>query len=195
VVSLASGVGDLMSRRAPVLLLRLLGSSLVFGTMASSAESDAHSRAGDVLRVAMPAGVVVYELWRGDDEGLWQFGKSWAATLAATEILKRTTHVERPDGSDDLSFPSGHASNAFVAATYMHRRHGFDQAWPLYLAATYVGWTRVQADRHRWVDIAGSAALAGAFSWWLVTPAREQAVIVVPSLLPGLVSLEVHARW
>jgi membrane-associated phospholipid phosphatase len=184
-----------MSRRVPVLLPRVLASSLVFGTMASSAESDTHSRAGDVLRVAMPVGVVTYEVWRGDNEGLEQFGMSWAATLAATEILKRATHVERPDGSDDLSFPSGHASNAFVAATYMHRRHGFEQAWPLYLAATYVGWNRVQADRHRWADIAGSAALAGVFSWWLVTPEREPAVIVIPSLLPGLVSLQMRVRW
>lgn len=184
-----------MSRRVPVLVLRVLGSFLAFGTTASSAESDAHTRAGDVLSVAMTAGVAGYEVGRGDDEGLWQFGKSWAATLASTQILKHTTNVKRPDGSDDLSFPSQHASNAFAAATYMHRRHGFEQAWPLYLAATYVGWTRVQADKHRWTDIAGSAALAGAFSWCFVTSAGEQAVIVIPSLMPGSVSLEMRARW
>jgi len=143
----------------------------------------------------MPAAVVAYELWRGDDEGLWQFGKSWAVTLGATEVLKRTTHVERPDGSDDMSFPSGHASNAFAAATYMHRRHGIAQAWPWYVAATYVGWTRVQADRHRWADIVGSAAVAGLSSWWLVTPEREKGVVVTPLILPGLVSLQVSARW
>jgi membrane-associated phospholipid phosphatase len=156
---------------------------------------DDHRRAGDVLRYALPAGVVARELWRRDDEGLWQLGQSWAVTILATEALKRTTHVERPDRSDDLSFPSRHASDAFAAATYMHRRHGIDQAWPWYAAATYVGWTRVQSNRHRWVDIAGSAALASASSWWLVSPAGGPRVSVVPMLAPGQFSVAVHTSW
>jgi hypothetical protein len=45
-------------------------------TAASAADVDDHRRAGDALRFAMPAGVVAYELWRGDAEGLWQFGTS-----------------------------------------------------------------------------------------------------------------------
>jgi PAP2 superfamily len=185
-----------MSRGEPARLLRVLVACCVLGPSAASAESDTHRHLGDVLSVAMPVGVAAYEAGRRDDEGLWQFGKSWAATVVSTEILKHTTNVTRPDGSDDRSFPSQHAANAFVAATYMHRRHGFEQAWPLYLAATYVGWTRVQADKHRWADIAGSAALAGAFSWCLVTPASgEPAVVVTPSLAPRAVSLEIRARW
>jgi membrane-associated phospholipid phosphatase len=156
---------------------------------------DGQRRVGDVLRLAMPAGVVGYELWRGDHEGLWQFGKSWAVTLGATEVLKRATHVERPDRSDDLSFPSGHASHAFAAATYMHRRHGLEQAWPWYAAASYVGWTRVHANRHRWVDMAGSAALAGVSSAWLVAPLREERLSWVPLLAPGVIAVEVRARW
>lgn len=172
------------------------GSSLALALAASSAMAgDEHRRAGDVLRYALPAGVVAGELWRSDEEGLWQFGKSWAVTIVATEALKRSTHVERPDRSDDLSFPSRHASDAFAAAAYMHRRHGIDQAWPWYAAATYVGWTRVQANRHRWVDIAGSAALASASSWWLVSPAGGPRVSVVPMLAPGRIAVEVHASW
>ena len=167
---------------------------LVFAATCA-ADGDGHRRAGDVLRFAMPAAVATYELWQRDDEGLWQFGKSWAVTLAATEGLKRITHVERPDHTDDLSFPSGHASHAFAAATYMHRRHGIAQAWPWYAVATYVGWTRVDAKRHRWTDIAGSAALAAASSWWLVTPKNEQTVVFAPVLLPGHVSVELHVRW
>ena len=159
------------------------------------ADVDDHRRAGDVLRFAMPAGVVAYELWRGDTQGAWQFGKSWAVTLGATEALKRTTHVERPDRSNDESFPSGHASHAFAAATYMHRRHGIEEAWPWYAAATYVGWTRVHANRHRWSDVAGSALLAGASSWWLVEPAGTRSVSVIPIVGPDLIAVQVHARW
>jgi len=172
-----------------------VGVLLVLGATASLADTESDLRAGDALRIAMPTAVVAYELWRHDDEGLKQFAKSWALTVGTTEVLKRATHVQRPDGSDDMSFPSGHASNAFAAATYMHRRHGLAQAWPWYVAATYVGWTRVQGDRHRWIDIAGSAALAAASSWWLVTPATDHALIVTPMLSPGRVALDVHLRW
>ena len=177
----------------------MLRSGLAFAmlghTAAAFADVDDHRRAGDVLRFAMPAGVAGYELWRGDKEGVWQFGRSWAVTLGATEALKRITQAERPDRSNNESFPSGHASHAFAAATYMHRRHGIEEAWPWYVAATYVGWTRVHANRHRWGDVAGSAALAGASTWWLVAPAGDQAISVIPTIAPGLVGVQVHARW
>lgn len=172
---------------------RLAPAMLAISTCASA--DDDHRRAGDVLRYAMPAGVVAYELWRGDDKGLWQFGASWAVTLAATELLKRGTRVERPDRSDRLSFPSGHAAHAFAAASYMHRRHGIDHAWPWYVAASYVGWTRVRAQRHRWVDIAGSAAVAGVSSWWLVQPLGGPLVSVVPVVGRGHVAVELRAHW
>ena len=177
-------------------LLRSVLSLVLLNSMgAAMADVDDHRRAGDVLRFAMPAGVVAYELWRGDTEGAWQFGKSWAVTMGAAEVLQRTTHVERPDRSNDHSFPSGHASHAFAAATYMHRRHGIEEAWPWYAAASYVGWTRVHAHRHRWGDVAGSALLAGASSGWLVEPAAARSVSVMPILGTDVIAVQVHARW
>jgi hypothetical protein len=114
----------------------LLRSALPLGMLscmsAAMADVDDHRRAGDVLRFAMPAGVVAYELWRGDTVGAWQFGKSWAVTLGATEALKRATHVERLDRSNDESFPSGHASHAFA-----RRRHGMRHPWGRCLAVEH----------------------------------------------------------
>ena len=136
------------------------------------AGGDGGRHAGDVLSYALPAATLGVELWRGDLEGSRQFVGSLGVTLAATELLKRGTGVERPDRSNDESFPSGHAARAFAAASYVHRRHGIESAWPLYAAALYVGHTRVQADRHRWVDVAGAAAVAAASAGWLVEPAR-----------------------
>ena len=133
-----------------------------------SAGDDAVTRSGDVLSFALPAATLGIELARGDRVGARQFVASFAATMAVTEVLKRTTHVERPDRSNDQSFPSGHASRAFAAATYVHRRHGFADAAALYGLATYVGYTRVQADRHHWSDVAGSAAVAAGSSAALV---------------------------
>jgi hypothetical protein len=159
------------------------------------AQKSANEKAGDVLRIAMPAGVAAYELWLDDRQGLTQFGLSLAATLGTTEVLKVTTNVERPDHSDNESFPSGHAASAFAAATFMHRRHGIESAWPWYVAATYVGWTRVDANRHRWSDIAGAAAVAGVSTWLIVDPKSDKPVSVVPDFGRHHASLMVQTAW
>ena len=151
-----------MRWRAPALLLVL--------PLLAHAGNDAERRAGDVLSYALPVATLGTELWRGDRQGAWQFAESFVVTVTATELLQRTTGVERPDHSNDRSFPSGHAARAFAAATYVHRRHGLESAWPLYALATYVGYTRVQSGRHRWADVAGAAGVAAASSWWLVRP-------------------------
>lgn len=138
---------------------------------------------GDVLADALLWGTLAVELARGDRDGAWQYAQTATVGLFATEALKRTTRIERPDGSNTESFPSGHASRAFVGAAYVHRRHGLAYAAPLYVAATYVGYTRVDARRHRWIDIAGSAAVSMAAAWWLVEPSDKRALIV-PMLAP-----------
>ena len=135
------------------------------------ASTDGERQAGDVLATAMPLTTLGVELWRHEWTGAKQFAESFVVTVAATEVLKRTTHVERPDGSNDESFPSGHAARAFSSATYVHRRYGFQDAWPLYALATYVGYTRVESNRHTWADVAGAAGIAALSSWWLVDPA------------------------
>jgi hypothetical protein len=73
----------------------------------SSASSE--RRIGDFLATAMPIATLGVEAFRGDWQGARQYATAFTATVVATEILKRTTNVERPDGTNDLSFPSGHA--------------------------------------------------------------------------------------
>lgn len=154
----------------------LLTAVLVACAGGAIADSDAERKAGDVLATAMPLGTLGVELWRGETTGARQFAVSFVVTVTATEVLKRTTHVERPDGTNDESFPSGHAARAFSSATYVHRRYGFGDAWPLYAMATYVGYTRVVSDRHRWADVAGAAGVAALSSWWLVDPRQSVTV-------------------
>lgn len=139
--------------------------------LAAWGTDDGQRRLGDRLSVALPAYVLGHELWRGDGAGAGQFTRSFVVTVGVAELLKRSTGIERPDHSNDQSFPSGHAARAFAAATYLHRRHGVEQAWPLYALALYVGHTRVQSGRHRWADVAGAAGVAALSSRWLVSPA------------------------
>jgi membrane-associated phospholipid phosphatase len=135
---------------------------------------------GDTLSYAMPAAVLGFELYRGDREGAWQFATSFAVITLSTEVLKRATKVERPDRTNDLSFPSGHAARAFSAASYIHRRHGWEYAIPAYAMAMYVGRTRVQAGRHRWSDVAGAAAVSTIATWLLVDPKPSRKLAIAP---------------
>jgi membrane-associated phospholipid phosphatase len=144
---------------------------LLLPALAPAAGDDGATRAGTVLSLVLPAGTAAVELWRGDVTGAQQLGATWLSTVVAAEALKRSTQQTRPDGTNDLSFPSGHAARAFSAAAYLRRRHGFDTAWPVYAGAVAVGWTRVQSQRHRWRDVAGSAALAEVMAWWWMEPA------------------------
>lgn len=157
------------------LLLRPLA-LLLLGPLASASFAN-ERRLGDQLSLALPIGTAAVELWRGDYQGAWQLTQTFALTTGVTELLKKHTGVTRPDGSDDKSFPSGHAARAFSAAAYVHQRHGFEAAWPLWLGATYVGHTRVQARRHRWSEVAVAAGLAYGFAGWRVDalPAKSQA--------------------
>ena len=95
------------------------------------------------------------------------FYKSFGAAVGSAWLLKETVHKERPDGSGDDAFPSGHAATAFQGAAFIHRRYGIKQAWPAYVLAAYTGWTRVDADQHDTTDVLAGAALGIASSFVL----------------------------
>lgn len=127
----------------------------VLGT-AQAAGDPQVTDAGTVLSYALPLATAGVHLWQGDREGVKQLAFTWTSSVVLAEALKQGTNRTRPDGSNDLSFPSGHAARAFAAAAHVNRRHGLDAAWPLYVGAVAVGWTRVQAKRHDWLDVTGS---------------------------------------
>ena len=104
--------------------------------------------------------------------------------------LKAMIKEERPDHSDNKSFPSGHAAMAFAAARSIDKEFRKDCIWiPIagYAAATAVGIQRVARDRHHWYDVlAGAAVGVGAteLTWWLsgkLFPEHNIAVGVSPT--------------
>jgi membrane-associated phospholipid phosphatase len=78
---------------------------------------------------------------------------------AYTGILKVVTQRERPDGSDNKSFPSGHASNAFTLAAVAERHYGWALGAPAYAVAAFVGLERLQGNRHFPSDVVAGATL------------------------------------
>ena len=100
-------------------------------------------------------------------------GASVVVAYGAKTALKGMIKEERPDHSDNKSFPSGHASMAFAAARSIDKEFRKDCIWiPIagYAAATAIGVERVVNDRHHWYDVVAGAGLgfgAAELTWWL----------------------------
>lgn len=100
-------------------------------------------------------------------------GASVVVAYGAKTALKAMVKEERPDHSDNMSFPSGHASMAFAAARSIDKEFRKESIWiPIagYAAATAVGIERVASDRHHWYDVVAGAGVgvgAAELTWWL----------------------------
>ena len=100
-------------------------------------------------------------------------GASVVVAFGAKTALKAMIKEERPDHSDDKSFPSGHAAIAFAAARSIDKEFRKDCVWiPIagYAAATAVGIERIASKRHHWYDVVAGAAVgygAAELTWWL----------------------------
>lgn len=78
------------------------------------------------------------------------------ATLLLVTALKHTVKKERPDNSDSLSFPSGHAAIAFTTATLLFYEYKESNIWYAssgFLFATATGVLRVANNRHYTSDV------------------------------------------
>jgi len=82
-----------------------------------------------------------------------------AVDLAIVNSLKFITQRERPDGSSNLSFPSGHAADAFTVATVFSHYYGWKWGVPLYAAAGFIAVSRVEKGKHWPSDVAAGAAI------------------------------------
>ncbi len=94
-----------------------------------------------------------------------------ALSLGLTYGLKYSIDETRPNG-DSRSFPSAHASTSFSSAEFMRKRYGWDYGAPAYIAATFVSYSRVEADKHYTRDVIAGAAI-GIASSYLFTKAYK----------------------
>jgi membrane-associated phospholipid phosphatase len=76
-----------------------------------------------------------------------------------TYALKHALRRVRPDGSDRLSFPSGHTSTQFAIATVLQAHYGKKVGVPAYAVASFVGASRMASKKHHLSDVVAGATL------------------------------------
>lgn len=109
-------------------------------------------------------------------------------TTALVQPLKAATQRERPDGSNNHSFPSGHAAVTFAGATVLERHLGWRNSLLAYAVATYVAASRLHDNRHYLSDVAFGAAV-GTIAGRTVTQHGRDNWTVIPVDVPGGVAV------
>jgi membrane-associated phospholipid phosphatase len=115
---------------------------------------------GTDVAIALPLIAGGITLAKDDWKGSAQLTVDTVATVGMAYGLKHLIHEQRPDKSDFQSMPSDTAALAFAPAQFLWDRYGWQYGVPAYAAATFVAWSRVDAQKHHWYDVTASAALA-----------------------------------
>lgn len=144
------------------------GSASVSGSVSSAYKStdngffDREARfasgAGNVLFLAAGLLAPLAEDGPQGRQHTYRIADSLLTSTLITEALKRIVREKRPDGSARTSFPSGHATAAFAAATMQSYYHP-KQAPFWYAGATIIAASRVQLNRHYVHDVVAGAAV------------------------------------
>ncbi|NQX54488.1 phosphatase PAP2 family protein [Pedobacter panaciterrae] len=91
----------------------------------------------------------------------------------SVNIIKKTSKVKRPDGSDTNSFPSGHTATAFMGAEFLYQEYKDVSDWygiTGYAVAAGTGFFRMSNEKHWLTDVAtgaGIGILSTKIAYWV----------------------------
>jgi len=174
--------------------MKKLGFSLLLILLSNTGYAKGNTeKAGDVLALLIPATAYSSTFVYNDKEGRGEFYKSFLSNAAATSVLKYSINKKRPENNGKHSFPSGHTSIAFQGATFLHKRYGLKYGIPAYLAASYVGWSRVDSKQHFTSDVVAGAAIGALSSYYFTTPYKN--VSVKPVAYNNILGVTVRYQW
>ena len=105
-------------------------------------------------------------------------------TQTFTQVLKLTVQRERPDGSNNKSFPSGHSSGSFATATVLQRHYGWKVGLPAYAFAGYIACSRLSENKHYLSDVVFGAAIGILVGRTVTVVAAKNRFAVSPILVP-----------
>ena len=177
---LAGGVGD----------IRVLDEVLDLGNLYGSS----------TLSLTFTAGMWGLAKITGVSRGEAIFSDLVRAILLANVVvtpIKFLAQRERPDGSNRLSFPSGHSANAFAMTTVLARRYGPKLAMPLYALTAVVPAARIDRNRHFFSDVVAGSILGvvAGYAVTLRTSDDETPLMIRPSYGGRSLSVEASLRY
>ncbi|MDJ0916988.1 MAG: phosphatase PAP2 family protein [Woeseiaceae bacterium] len=145
--------------------------------MSFAADSKANSdkvadlaEAGDWVQILLPVGGYLGAWAQGDKEGAIQLTKALGAAGVSAHFFKQVAERGRPDATDSRSFPSGHTTAAFAGSEFIRTRYGNAWGIPATLAAAFVGYTRIRANKHFRDDVLAGASNGLMWNWYFTSP-------------------------
>jgi len=161
--------------------------------MSSAEQGDTAEKSGDGLLILLPSLTYGTTFLFDDPVGRNQFYKSFFTNVGVTFALKYSINKPRPKDNGNYAFPSGHTSTVFQSATFLQKRYGWKYGVPAYLTAGFVGWSRVEADQHDWMDVTAGAALGILCSYYFTE--RFEGFQIAPIVENETYGLKVTMSW
>ena len=160
----ARGGVRFLRRIAPAASLCLTFSCFGFTAPAAHADSPARrvsnfaSDSGNILYLAAAVGLPLLSDGGNGRSHALRVADSIGTSVILSEGLKNLFHERRPDSNAHDSFPSGHATAAFAAATAEGSLHP-KQALLWHLGAALISCSRVRLHRHYERDVVAGALI------------------------------------
>ena len=152
---------------------------------------------GTGLSIALPV-VAAGIAWEKDDRrlGLAQLAAETVLTVGTVYALKNIVHEERPNGSDDKSFPSETTALAASGSSFLWGRYGWEYGLPATAVTGFVAYSRIQARDHHWYDTVASLGISAAYGYVVTTPfQRRYNVRTELTPLPGGAFVRLSYNW
>jgi membrane-associated phospholipid phosphatase len=120
-----------------------------------------------------------------------------ALSLAGVQTLalKYSVHRLRPDSTDLAAFPSGHTSASFSVATVAASKYGWKAGVPAFLLASFVGYSRMEGNKHYLSDVlfgAGLGIASGRAVFKVRRRGHPEGYTFAPFVSPGGGGVEVY---
>ena len=115
------------------------------------------SQVGDFWGILSP--LAVWAIMSKSNMNKDYVSNAFAANILSTYAIKSLSQRQRPDGSNNYSFPSGHTSNSFLAAELFNQIEGMTSSIPFYLLSINTALSRINDKKHFLSDVVFGAAI------------------------------------